>query len=388
MPGSSPLPLVSLHGQINKPGHRGAQGAWSSPRAPVLLFSRSLALPSSHGLLLALPRGRASGHSGCSVPRRRRPSESRGHGGRRSGARLALSGRAPLPAGSSGPPVPLSPWAVTAALWVQDRRRVRVKLAPGKRRRQHGLCPLSPGPSEVARTALPLCLLSPAPGPRLPPPTRGQPVSARRLAVLKRLRRRLVLIPALSERGLTHSGITPGASSSSLGGPAASEGTGQAPPLAWRLRRGGRACAEHPRAGAGLGSGERGGEAAAGLGCGVGERGASLGEGLCVPPTPPSESSAQDPRGAPTTPAALLGTPAAPSFSGVPGSAARGWLAGVSRLTVCLSARGYRCLQCPVKKKKIKPENNLNVPLTGNEKEGKGAMLGASFLSFFALLYS
>lgn len=51
----------------------------------------------------------------------------------------------------------------------------------------------------------------------------------------------------------------------------------------------------------------------------------------------------------------------------------------------------------PGLKKKIKLQNNLNVPLTGNEKAGKGAMLGASFIFilhpslplgiFYTLLY-
>lgn len=93
--------------------------------------------------------------------------------------------------------------------------------------------------------------------------------------------------------------------------------------MAWRLQRGGRACAEYPRAGA-VWEVRGGGEAGASLGCGVQEPGASFGEARCVTPPPPFERSVQDLRGAPTTPAPLLGTPhCALSLRG-PWSAARG----------------------------------------------------------------
>lgn len=160
--------------------------------------------------------------------------------------------------------------------------------------------------------------------------------------------------------------------------------------MAWRLQRGGRACAEYPPAGAvwkverGRGGWSESGLRGAGAG-GILWRGS-----VCPSPAavsalcPGSPWSSYHPRPfarqpplRPLPPGSLVG---------------REGLTGRSIQADSLSL----CLWVPLpavpglkkeRKKKIKPQNNLNVPLTGNQKEGKGAMLGASFLLVFILLY-
>lgn len=203
--------------------------------------------------------------------------------------------------------VSLSSSSVTAALGVQDPRRGPVNLALGPRRRQLGPCPLWPGcPAKLPELRGHFACAPPAPGPLLRPPTRGQPISDRRFAAQGSVLFHHLMRPRLPRPadGVSHPQLhCPGRELVVTGGvTAASEGTREVPPLAWRRQRGGRACTEHPLAGTGLGSGEGGGEAGAGLGWGVGAWGASLREARGVSPPPPSERSVQVLSGAPALP--------------------------------------------------------------------------------------
>lgn len=136
------------HGQINKPGHRGAQGTWSSPRASFLLFSRSLALlpPLFTVSSLRCPVGWRVGIWGEASPGAGAPPRAEDMGG----GFLELGWHSPagllslfaLP--DNLHPVLLVNYNSTLGTRPAPTARYP-RLSPGKRRRQHGLCPLSPG---------------------------------------------------------------------------------------------------------------------------------------------------------------------------------------------------------------------------------------------------